>query len=335
MSSSSSRRWRENEGMRRTLLGLGLGQLVSFDLAIMTFSASLVSTTVDAPLTMSFTTYTVVALLYGTILLYRRHKFLVPWYWYALLGFVDVHGNYLVNKAFELTSITSVSILDCWTIVWSIIFTWMFLGTKYSVYQFVGAAICVGGLLLVLLSDSGVTAAGSNPLLGDFLVITGSILFTLSTVGQEYCVKRKDRIEVVAMIGVFGMLISATEITVLERNALSSMQWSTGLLAAYVVYALSSFLFCTLTPFLLKMSGAAFFNLSMLTSDMWAVAIRTFIYNQEVDWLYYLAFCLVVVGIFIYTKTEKDPNNTRALENGNLDHEYSLLEDQDDTPRKP
>lgn len=30
------------------------------------------------------------------------------------------------------------------------------------------------------------------------------------------------------------------------------------------------------------MSGATLFNLSLLTSDMWAVAIRTFFYNQKV-----------------------------------------------------
>lgn len=35
---------RENEGMLKTLVDLGFGQLVSFVLAMMTFSASLVST---------------------------------------------------------------------------------------------------------------------------------------------------------------------------------------------------------------------------------------------------------------------------------------------------
>ncbi|XP_042045954.1 solute carrier family 35 member F1-like isoform X4 [Salvia splendens] len=294
---------RENEGMLKTLVDLGFGQLVSFVLAIMTFSASLVSTQVDAPLFLSFTTYSAVALVYGSIMLYRRHKLMVPWYCYALLGFVDVHGNYLVNKAFQFTSITSVTILDCWTIVWSIILTWMFLATRYSLWQFLGAAICVGGLALVLLSDAGVSGggSGSNPLLGDFLVIVGSIFFTVSNVGEEFCVKRKDRVEVVSMIGVFGMLISATEITVLERNTLASTKWSAGV-----------------------RSGAAFFNISMLTSDMWAVVIRIFIYKQKVDWLYYLAFLIVVVGIAIYAKSEKDPNDTNA----NLDPEYHLIDDQ-------
>ncbi|CAA0816387.1 Eukaryotic protein of unknown function (DUF914, partial [Striga hermonthica] len=100
-----------------------------------------------------------------------------------------------VNKAFQFTSITSVVILDCWTIAWAIILTWIFLGTKYSAWQFFGAAVCVTGLCLVLLSyarsgggGGGVSSHfrwfGSNPLLGDFLVITGMILFAMSNVGE-------------------------------------------------------------------------------------------------------------------------------------------------------
>lgn len=67
-----------------------------------------------------------------------------------------------MNKAFQFTSITSVTILDCWTVAWSIVLTWMFLGTKYSPWQFAGAAICVGGLGLVLVSDAGVGGGGGS-----------------------------------------------------------------------------------------------------------------------------------------------------------------------------
>ncbi|KAI3471832.1 hypothetical protein Pfo_028485 [Paulownia fortunei] len=286
--------------MRRTFLELGLGQLVSFDLAIMTFTASLTATEVDAPLTLSFSTYLALAVVYGSIMLYRGQKLLVPWYWYVLLAFVDVHGNYLVNKAFQFTSVTSVTILDCWTIAWAIILTWIFLGTKYSPWQFFGAAICVAGLGLVLLSDAGVGGGGgSKPLFGDFLVIAGSLFFSMSNVGEEFCVKRKDRIEVIAMIGLFGMLVSASEIAVLERKTLKSIKWSSGLMSAYAGYAVSSFLFYTLAPFVLKMSGATLFNLSLLTSDMWAVAVRTFIYKQKVAFPYFAFFPHVVIFLQI------------------------------------
>lgn len=69
-------------------------------------------------------------------------------------------GFIAVNKAFQYTSITSVTILDCWTVAWAMILTWIFLGAKYSPWQFVGAGICVGGLGLVLLSDAGVGGGG-------------------------------------------------------------------------------------------------------------------------------------------------------------------------------
>ncbi|GER29080.1 solute carrier family 35 member F1, partial [Striga asiatica] len=273
---SSSLWWREKEGMQKTFLELGLGQLVSLNLAVMSFTASLISIE--------------------------------------------------VNKAFQFTSITSVTILDCWTIAWAIILTWIFLGTKYSAWQFFGAAICVAGLGLVLLSDarsgSGSGGGGSNPLLGDFLVITGTILFAMSNVGEEFCAKKKDLTEVIAMIGLFGMLVSASEIPVLERKALMSINWSAGLVSAYAGYALSSFLFYTLAPFI---SGATLFNLSLLTSDIWAVVVRTFIYKQKVDWLYYPAFLLVVAGIFIYSKTEKGPERSPDIENTNFDPEYHHL----------
>ncbi|WJZ87999.1 hypothetical protein VitviT2T_007338 [Vitis vinifera] len=42
-------------------------------------------------------------------------------------------------------------------------------------------------------------------------------------------------------------------------------------------------------------------NLSLLTSDMWAVLIRIFAYHQKVDWMYFMAFAAVVVGLIIYS----------------------------------
>ncbi|CAA0837862.1 Eukaryotic protein of unknown function (DUF914 [Striga hermonthica] len=103
--------------------------------------------------------------------------------------------------------------------------TWIFLGTKYSVRQFVGSAVCVAGLGLVLLSDAGVVVGGgSNPVLGDCLVIAGSFFYAISNVGEV-----KDQFEAVAMIAMFGMLVSATEITVLERKAFESVKWPDGL----------------------------------------------------------------------------------------------------------
>ncbi|KAK3405822.1 hypothetical protein EUGRSUZ_K02054 [Eucalyptus grandis] len=313
----------------RTLYLLFLGQVASFALALSSFTSSLIADLgVDAPLTQMLLVYLGLALVYGGVMLYRRRRLLVPWYWYLILGCVDVQGNYLVNKAYQYSSITSVTLLDCWTIVWVVALTWIFLGTRYSLWQLLGAALSVLGLGFVMLSDAGVGGGGgSKPLLGDVLVIAGTVFFAVSNVAEEFCVKKKDRVEVLAMLGLFGTLVSVIEISIVERESDESIQWSTDIILAFVGFVASCFMFYSLVPFVLKMSGATMFNLSALTSDMWAVVVRIFVYRQEVDWLYYLAFSVVIVGVVIYSVTEKDPDGASAVEEGNPTR-YQVLSDE-------
>lgn len=65
-------------------------------------------------------------------------------------------------KAYQYSSITSVTLLDCWIVPWVIILTWIFIGTRYSLWQLAGGTICVLGLSLVLLSDSVGGGGGGN-----------------------------------------------------------------------------------------------------------------------------------------------------------------------------
>ncbi|KAL3327560.1 hypothetical protein AABB24_035307 [Solanum stoloniferum] len=152
---SRSSWWRNHEGILTTFYPLFLSQIVSFVRALISFASSLVvNLGANTPLSLSFFTYTALTLVYGGIMIYRRQKLQIPWYWYALIGFADVQGSFLVNKAFQYSSITSVTILDCWTIAWVMILMWLILGTRYSLWQFFGTAVCLGGLGLVLLSDA-------------------------------------------------------------------------------------------------------------------------------------------------------------------------------------
>jgi Solute carrier family 35 len=45
-----------------------------------------------------------------------RYSLSVPWWHYALLALADVEGNFFLVKSYEYTSITSVQLLDCFTI---------------------------------------------------------------------------------------------------------------------------------------------------------------------------------------------------------------------------
>ncbi|BBG93556.1 Eukaryotic protein of unknown function D [Prunus dulcis] len=202
---------------------------------------------INAPTSQSFLNYVLLAIVYGATMLYRRKPLKAKWYYYVLLGMVDVEANFLVVKAYQYTSITSVMLLDCWSIPSVMLLTWVFLKTKYRFRKITGVVVCVAGLVMVVFSDvhAGDRAGGSNPRLGDVLVIAGSTLYAVSNVSEEFLVKNADRVELMAMLGFFGAIVSAIQISILERNELKSIHWSAG-----------------------ATNGSTMLNLSLLTSDM-------------------------------------------------------------------
>ena len=55
----------------------------------------------------------------------------------------------------------------------------------HRVGHHVGALLCVAGVSLLLLTDSGSSTGGPRPLLGDGLVLAGAIVYALSNVMEE------------------------------------------------------------------------------------------------------------------------------------------------------
>ncbi|CAI0469447.1 unnamed protein product [Linum tenue] len=295
---------------RRTWCAVLLGQAVSLFLALSGFSTSLLATMgFDAPVTQSCFGYFSLATVYGGILLHRRHKLQVSWYLYLLVGFLEVQANFLRTKAYQFSSITSVTLLVCFTIPWAIILTRVFLGTRYSILQLVGSALCVVGLALVLLSDADGGGGGSMPLLGDTLVIGASIFFAFSNVGQEFIVKDRGQMEMemLSMLGVFGFLFSLVEVLFILHDSLDSQGIGIFFLMVFIILTSKTASIDQQELCFMQWSGATMFNLSILTSNMWAVVIRTFFYQQKVDWLYFLAFAVVILGLVIYSTNEKAP----------------------------
>ncbi|KAF5452019.1 hypothetical protein F2P56_027060 [Juglans regia] len=293
---------------KKTLIGLGLGQFLSLLITSTGFTSSeLAKRGINAPTSQSFLNYVFLAIIYGSIMLYRKKALKAKWYYYIPLGLVDVEGNFLVVKAYQYTSLTSVMLLDCWSIPSVMVLTWIFLKTKYRFRKIFGVLVCVAGLVVVIFSDvhAGDRAGGSNPRKGDALVIAGATLYAISNVSEEFLVKNADRVELMAMLGLFGAIISAIQISILERNELKSIHWSAGAALPFIGFAVAMFLFYSLVPILLKSNGSTMLNLSLLTSDMWSVLIRVFAYNEKVDWMYFVAFAAVTVGLVIYSGGEK------------------------------
>ncbi|XP_024012898.1 solute carrier family 35 member F2 isoform X2 [Eutrema salsugineum] len=348
--------FKENK-TKKTLIGLGLGQILSLLCTCNAFTSSeLARKGINAPTTQSFLSYMLLAIVYGGIMLYRRPTIKAKWYHYFLLALVDVEGNFLVVKANQYTSITSVMLLDCWAIPCVLVLTWLFLKTKYRLMKISGVVICIVGVVMVVFSDvhAGSQAGGSNPVKGDFLVIAGATLYAVSNTSEEFLVKNANTVELMTFMGFFGAIISAIQIGILERGELRSIHWSADVvifllcpfhfhfqslqtkefsfmaltLSWYQVFpflrvAVTMFFFYSLLPVLLKTNGSTTFTLSLLTSDMWAVSIRIFAYHEKVDWLYYLAFATTAIGLIIYSMKEKDEEEQR-------DEQRKLLLDEED-----
>ncbi|KAL7124363.1 hypothetical protein ABFS83_14G043500 [Erythranthe nasuta] len=307
---------------KSTVVALALGQILSLLITSTGFSSSqLAKKGINAPTSQSFLNYVLLALVYGSIMLYRRKPLKAKWYYYALLGLVDVEANFLVVKAYQYTSITSVMLLDCWTIPCALFLTWFFLKTKYRWKKLLGVVICVAGLVTVVFSDvhSADRSSGTNPLKGDLLIIAGATLYGVSNVSEEFFVKKADRVELMAFLGLFGAIVSVIQISILERNELKNIHWSAGAAFPFFGFSLAMFLFYSGVPVLLKISGATMLNLSLLTSDMWAVLIRIFAYHEKVDWMYFVAFAAVVVGLIVYSwRDKKDEKDAEAEEEAGL-----------------
>lgn len=300
---------------KKTLVALGLGQFLSLLITSTGFSSSeLARRGINAPTSQSFLNYVFLAIVYGSIMLYRKQALKAKWYYYAILSLVDVEANFLVVKAYQYTSITSVMLLDCWSIPSVMVLTWFFLSTKYRFKKIAGVVVCVAGLVMVVFSDvhTGDRSGGSNPRKGDALVIAGATLYAISNVSEEFLVKNADRVELMSLLGFFGAIISAIQISILERNEVKSIHWSAGAALPFFGFSVAMFLFYSFVPILLKISGSTMLNLSLLTSDMWAVVIRIFAYHEKVDWMYFVAFAAVAVGLIVYSGGNKEEDQHHA-----------------------
>jgi hypothetical protein len=106
---------------------------------------------------------------------------------YALLALVDVEANYMVVLAYQYTNITSIMLLDSFTIPCVMALSVAFLQAKYTARHLTGAAICLLGVACTVLSDVAPRPLGSggltakdrtargtrDALLGDALCLAG------------------------------------------------------------------------------------------------------------------------------------------------------------------
>ena len=170
---------------------------------------------------------------------------------YLLMAFLDVEANYLTYLAFRYTSLTSISLLDALAIPSAMVCSRFILKRIYRTPHFVGAAVCIVGVVVNVLGDyHGAASAsygmdcdiddggcdsvnanddgGMNPeeafphaLRGDLLATVGAILYGLNDVLAERMVKNINVKEYLGILGLFGSMICFLQAILTERDLIA------------------------------------------------------------------------------------------------------------------
>ena len=253
------------------------------------------------------------------ILTFRSIKLKIPWGIYVLAALLDVEANYLVLNAYNYTSITSIMLLDCFTIPCAMALSKYFLKAQYKRKHICGIVLCVIGLILIVLSDvlqNGYQEGTVNDaFLGDIYCLCGSALYASSNVLQESLVKVKsqDSIEYLGMLGFFGSLIAFVQFMIVDLRPMREFSsWDMEVILFIVGFVVCLFFMYVNTSSFLQMGDSTFFNLSLLTSDVYAVCFAYITTGKLVNWLYFIAFACVAVGLYIYY-SEKNPVTAHDL----------------------
>eukprot|EP00536_Pseudo-nitzschia_multiseries_P009383 jgi/Psemu1/258091/estExt_Genewise1Plus.C_2600047 len=283
--------------------------------------------------------------------------------WYLLLAFVDVEANTIMILGFRYTTLTSVTLFDALAIPSAMFLSRciFFRSTRrYKPLHYFGVVVCMIGVVLNVLQDyetdsaSSISTAYPHKLRGDLCAITGGIMFGLNDVLTELTLSENgDTTEYMGMLGFYGVLISTVQTYFLERDAIrdffpgnskengddfgeieSPMEETCSprnalfLLLAFVVVI--NFSYAGRSRFLV-ISEATFFNLSLLTGDLWSVAFSVVAERIVPRPLFFVALTAVLSGVIFYEMAPSpavEKQQGRALKSKNSD--YGDDDDGDD-----
>ncbi|KAF9905956.1 hypothetical protein BX616_000872 [Lobosporangium transversale] len=305
--------WRERLATlftRRVLTIVLLGQFLALCITATTILTTELAQTnnISIPTTQSFLNYLVLGVVYTTITLFKvgfsgwweiiRRRSL----YYILFALIDVEGNYFIVKAYSYTSLLSAMLLDAWTIPCVVLLSVFFLKMRFVRWHYLGVFVCLVGMAFLIWSDmrAGKDYPGTDYIKGDLFCLVGATFYAFSNVGQEYLVRQRPMYEVVGQLGFWATIINGIQLAILERHELKSITW-TGPIIGYIIgFDIAMFLLYSVSPILLRLSSATFFNLSLLTSDFYGLLFGLFLFSAKINELYPIAYVLICLGIIIY-----------------------------------
>mmetsp|Transcript_18277 Transcript_18277/g.42069 ORF Transcript_18277/g.42069 Transcript_18277/m.42069 type:complete len:378 (+) Transcript_18277:169-1302(+) len=238
-------------------------------------------------------------------------KLQTPWYYYFCLSCLDIGPNYLSLLAMNKTSFTSATLLGSLTIPATMIFCRILLSKEYRLMHYIGVILCMIGGSVTIFTDkvanqsSGVETTHPHSYAGDVLAIFASLGYGFGDACAEFWSKHVSREEYLGMIGLFGTIFTFTASIVSERNAVlelftgdnEKILQTIGFIVSYTATLVTYYVLESL--FLMK-SDATLLNLSLLTSNFWAVLFSKIAFQEAPDLNFYISILMVIFGAFVY-----------------------------------
>nr|XP_056714573.1 solute carrier family 35 member F2 [Euleptes europaea] len=298
----------------RIVKTLALGQMLSLFICGTAVTSQYLAERfqVNTPMLQSFVNYCLLLLVYTTTLACRKDgdsllKILKgKWWKYILLGLVDVEANYTIVKAYQYTTLTSVQLLDCFGIPVLMALSWFILRARYKLIHFIAVAVCLLGVGTMVGADilaGRQEGEGSNVVIGDVLVLLGASLYAISNVSEEYIVKNLSRVEFLGMVGLFGTVISALQLGIVEHKDIANIQWNWKIVLLFLAFALCMFGLYSFMPIVIRVTSATSVNLGILTADLYSLFFGLFLFGYKFSVLYLLSFVVIMVGFILYCST--------------------------------
>ncbi|KAI1329905.1 DUF914-domain-containing protein [Xylariaceae sp. FL0255] len=290
---------------------LVIGQVLALALTAQNTFTTLISDAggVSIPAFQTFFNYVLMSAVYIPLTLYyygpkKLGKILLRDGWkYFILSFCDVEGNYFTVLAYDYTNILSAQLINFWAIVIVVVLSFLILKVRYKIFQVIGILICVGGTGILLASDhiQGLNGGpGVNLLKGDLFALLGATFYGCSNTFEEWYVSKRPSYEVLAFMGFWGVIINGTQAAIFDRHTLETGDFTPKVIGYIVGYTLALFLFYSLVPFLLRIASAAFFNISLLTTNFWGTIVGIRVFHDHIYFLYPIAFVLIIIGQLLY-----------------------------------
>jgi solute carrier family 35 protein F1/2 len=274
-----------------------------------------------------------------------------PTWQYAIIAFLDVEANAITMLSFRYTTLTSVTLFDALAIPSTIILSKYFLGRQYTWMHLLGVVTCMTGVVFNVMQDyesdhEDSTSGESNneyphKLRGDMLAITGGLLYGLNDVLAEVTIRQAGgTTEYLGVMGFFAFILSLIQALIFEwqdileffgRSSSSSETCSPAmgwwLLLVFVAVTLMGY--AGASRFLL-VSEAAFFNLSLLTGDLWSVLFSIVAERILPQPLFFVALVFVLSGVVLYEMAPSPVMEDRHSEVKKAERLTQLEEDDND-----